>query len=387
MPATGCGVRRFLKHVLRFCALPVLVLLAGEAVLESTGELWPVDRVLDYQRTHPESLYLRAVDQTFYTYKYEGIIKTHPSVLVVGSSRTMKFRAEMFGDRHDGFFNAGGILNNLNDLTDLVNTLPEQMTPAVMILGIDLWWLNDGVPPTRTLGGAIDAGTGVSFDQHVVALRWLVRHPESFSREALSAWPPRNPTAIGIAARERGGGFRRDGSYATPLPVPQSPAEWRFVDRESPPIIERVKNAVENFPPASGLSADRLAILDAALDRLGQRGVLVIGYLPPFSTEVVERLRSDPRHARLWAQFRCRLPAVFQRYNFPVVDASELSSLQMDDRAMSDGMHAEETFHVHVVEAMLRDLRVGVRLPGARRAVERALASPSTNYWNPDLRS
>jgi hypothetical protein len=343
--------------------------------------------VLDYQRAHPASRYLRSVDQTFYSYKYEGIGKFHPSVLVVGSSRTMKFRAEMFGDRRDSFFNAGGILNSLNDLADLLTTLPGRLTPAVMILGIDLWWLNDGVSPARSLRAAIDAGTGISFDQHVVALRWLVRHPASFGREALSRFPAQNRMAIGIAAREQGGGFRLDGSYETPLPVPRSPADWRFVDREFPPIIERVRNANENFPPAAGVAADRFSTLERSLEELGQRGVLVIGYLPPFSTEVFERLRSDPRHSAFWADFRCRIPALFERYNFPIVDASELSSLDMDDRAMSDGIHAEETFHVHVVEAMLRNPRLRAALPGARRAVERALASPRTNYWNPDLRS
>jgi hypothetical protein len=59
----------------------------------------------------------------------------------------------------------------------------------------------------------------------------------------------------------------------------------------------------------------------------------------------------------------------------------------MDDRAMSDGIHAEETFQIHVLKALLHDDRVRAALPGAEAVLDRALASPATNYWNPDLGS
>ena len=52
---------------------------------------------------------------------------------------------------------------------------------------------------------------------------------------------------------------------------------------------------------------------------------------------------------------------------------------------MSDGFHAEETFHVHVVKTMLRDDRVRALFPGAEAVLDRALASPRTNYWDPDF--
>ena len=52
---------------------------------------------------------------------------------------------------------------------------------------------------------------------------------------------------------------------------------------------------------------------------------------------------------------------------------------------MSDGIHAEETFQIHVLKALLHDDRVRAALPGAEAILDRALASPATNYWNPDL--
>src|SRR5205814_1807814 len=123
---------------------------------------------LAFQRAHPLSLYLRGIDQTFYAYKYRGIVENHPSILVAGSSRVMKFRAPMFGDRAGSFYNAGGMLNSLRDLRDFCYRLPSSRTPEDLLLGIDLWWLNEHVPPVFSLPEEITKGAGFSFDEHVV---------------------------------------------------------------------------------------------------------------------------------------------------------------------------------------------------------------------------
>ena len=379
-------MRRFLWHLVRFLSLPAVWFLLGEAVLQWSGELWSLDRVFAYQRAHPDSLYLRATDQVFYAYKYRGILTTRPAVVVTGSSRTMKFRAEMFGDRANSFYNAGGMLNSLDDVHEFCLTLPSTRTPAVLLLGLDLWWFNDQVEPTHSFLAETPKDTS-AFDAHVIAMRWLLMHPRSFAVEALSMVRGSRDRTVGVAAREKGGGFRPDGSFKSAVPTPRSELDWRFVDREKPPIIERVKNAKANFPPADHVSPSRAALLDAVLERYEHQRVLVIGYLPPFSSEVLAQLQSDPRHARIWADFRRTMPEIFRKHRFPLLDASDTAALGMDDRAMSDGFHAEETFQVHVLDALLRDERVRAALPGARAVLERALASPRTNYWEPDFGS
>jgi hypothetical protein len=341
--------------------------------------------VLAFQRAHPDSLYLRGIDQTFYAYKYRGIVEKHPSILVAGSSRVMKFRSPMFGDRADSFYNAGGMLNSLRDVRDFCYVLPSSRTPEVLLLGIDLWWLNEHVPPAFSLPAEIERGAGFSFDEHIVGVRWLLKHPGSLAEEAIALARGTKGTAIGLSAREKGGGFRLDGSFKSPLPTPRSEPEWMFVDRETPPAIDRVKNADANFPPANRVAPDRLALLDSVLARYENRRVFVIGYLPPFSSAVVAQLQADRRHSLFWAQFRRTMPELFRKHGFPLIDASAVASLGMDDRAMSDGLHAEEAFQVRVLKALLRDDRVRARFPGVEAVLDRALASPRTNYWEADL--
>jgi len=380
-------LRSFLGRLLSFLVLPGVLLGAGDAVLLGSGELWSTDRVVTYLRRHSNAIYLRATDQSFYAYKYHGILDMNPSILVVGSSRTMKFRAPMFGDRSGSFYNAGGMVNSLRDLHDFSLLLPGSRTPRVLLVGVDLWWFNTGVAPAFDFTAEIAKGTATSFDAHVVALRWLVRHPGTFAGEAISMARRARPDAIGIGARTTGGGFRPDGSFKSPLTPPRSERDWAYVDREVPPIIERVRKAVANFPPAGSLAADRLALLDLVLARYRQKHVFVIGYLPPFSSEVLAQLQTDARHSHLWSAFRQRMPDLFASHGFPLIDASDAASIGMDDRALSDGFHGEETFQVHVLKALLRDERVRAVLPGAEAALDRALASPRTNYWVPDLGS
>jgi hypothetical protein len=270
---------------------------------------------------------------------------------------------------------------------DFCRELPPSRTPAVLLLGVDLWWLNEQVPPVFSFEEEIAKGAALSFDGHVIGIRWLLTHPRTFARQVISLVRGEKKRAIGISARERGGGFRPDGSFKSPLDTPRTEQEWRFVDRETPPIVERVQNAVANFPPAGSVSPERLALLDQLLAEYERKGVLVIGYLPPFSSEVVARLESDPRHSRFWSDFRRTIPELFREHGFPVLDASDAAAVGMDDRALSDGFHAEETFQVHALKALLRDARVRAAVPGAAAVLDRALASPRTNYWQADFGS
>jgi hypothetical protein len=376
-------LRRFLGHLARFSTLPAAVLLACELVLVGSGEAWPVDRVLAFQRQRPDSRFLRALDQVFYNFKYRAIDQRRPSVVVLGSSRTMKFRAGMFGDRADGFFNAGGMINSMADLHAFCFTRPPARTPDAIILGVDLWWLNGQVEPVFRFEQEIDRDRARTFDQHIIGARWLLRHPTMLGRELATLATRRQPNAIGLGAREGRGGFRVDGSFASAVPVPR-PGE-PFIDREEPPIIDRVKTATANFVPTDRVDPDRLATLIAVLDAYRQQQRLVIGYLPPFSTAVAGQLRSDPRQSAFFAEFRRVVPALFAAREFPLVDASELGDFGTDDRVMSDGFHGEETIHAHVVQMMLRDQRVRDAFRGADAVLERALASPRTNDWQVDL--
>ena len=247
-----------LRHLLAFLSLPGLAS-AAEAVLQGPAS---VAAFLAFDTSaSTRFLYLRGTDQEFYAYKYRGIVEKNPSILAAGSSRMMKFRAAMFGDRAGSFYNAGGMLNSLRDVRDFCRLLPADRRPDVLLLGIDIWWLNEDVAPVFSFEEEISKGSGFSFDEHVIGIRWLLKHPETFAREANSLVRGRHSMAIGLTAREQGSGFRTDGSQF-PLKTPRSVGMG--IRRPQSPPSPAGEGRVRGLSASRQVSPDRLAVLENA---------------------------------------------------------------------------------------------------------------------------
>src|SRR6266496_2172656 len=134
--------RRFLLALLAFWTSVLLLLLLEELVFYRIGEIWKISRVSETQASRPDSLFLRRLfDQQFYLYKFNEIQRRRPEVLALGSSRVMQFRAQMFGEDSKVFYDAGGIVQCIEDLTLVLHQMPE-LKPRVVILGVDMWWFN-----------------------------------------------------------------------------------------------------------------------------------------------------------------------------------------------------------------------------------------------------
>src|SRR5690242_17112781 len=135
-PSRHDGPRRFfLKSLLFFSPLLLLALLVV-LILWRTGETWTVERAIDTQRANANALFMRGIlDQAFYRYKFLPFEAQRPKVLVLGSSRVMLFRGEMFGVRGNEFINAGGMIQDLSDLHQFAERLTPATAPEVVILG------------------------------------------------------------------------------------------------------------------------------------------------------------------------------------------------------------------------------------------------------------
>jgi hypothetical protein len=381
-PAYGFGLA-----VVRFFA-PVAVLLAGfEALLWRVGESWPVSRVVRVQQAHPEAIFLRQfLDQAFYRYKYLNWIRERPSVLVLGSSRVMPFRAQMFGRDSAAFYNAGGMIQSLDDLDSFVNQLQPGQTPRVVLLGIDMWWLNSNWPSHDALTSGIEKDGAAHWQDHVMALRYFITHPKdaaSFVRHGLRSSNPL--LRIGIAARFHGAGFRADGSVARNLPLPRNAEQWRFVDRERPTVGDRIRAGEMQFVPGEGIDPTRVATLKRIVTRLQFSGTLVIGYIPPVATVYARLLEADPRFSGLWKEYLRMTPELFAGLGMPYVNAADPTLVGADDRYLIDGVHAEETFALLVIRKALEDPRVAAAIQISGSVLDSILAAPRTNYWYPDF--
>jgi hypothetical protein len=381
-PAYGFGLA-----VVRFFA-PVALLLAGfETLLWRVGESWPVSRVVRVQQAQPEAIFLRQfLDQAFYRYKYLNWSRERPSVLVLGSSRVMSFRAPMFGRDSAAFYNAGGMIQSLDDLDSFVNRLQPGETPRVVLLGIDMWWLNGNWPSHDRLTPGIEKDGAAQWQDHVIALRHFITHPKeavSFLRHGIRASNTR--LRIGIAARFREAGFRTDGSFIRNHPLPRNAEQWRFVDREHPTVGERIRAGEKQFVPSEGIDPSRVATLKRIVTQLQSSGALVIGYIPPVATVYARVLEADSRFSGLWKEYVMMIPALLADLGIPYVNAAVPTLVGADDHYLSDGVHTEETFALLVIRKALEDPRVAAAIQISASVVDSILASPRTNYWYPDF--
>lgn len=382
--------RRFLFVLGVFWAPILFFIVAEECVFYRSGETWTIERVIRNQRDDPNSLFMRRLfDQQFYLYKMKEIICRNPQVVALGSSRVMEFRADMFGADAKEFYNAGGLLECVEQLTLAIHQMPN-FKPRVVILGIDMWWFNDNWDRTNLQNidssflRATDAAR--SWEAHLLALRrfWLKQgNALNLWKSYLAIVSGPKQGRLGLAAQLDECGFRgSDGSYA--FPSPATPSE-HWVERMSAFHLERIAREDMQFLPTPRISNRLLKEFRDDILELKNRGVLVVGFLPPFSSDIVRALDLSQHQRELWRQYAKEVPALFTELDLPCIDASTAASLGLDDRYMRDGVHAMETFHLHLLQTMLNDSRVESALPSARSCIQRALTSRHTDFWHADF--
>ena len=173
------GVRRFAILMVCFWTPVFLTATLFEMFLWRMGETWPVTAVLVAQRTGG-GIFQRAGEQSFALYKYKGFTLNRPRVLALGSSRVMQFRGEMFGEgpyrSRVEFYNAGGMIQSLDDLSAFVVLVDKSDGLEVVILGIDMWWLNAALKPQIPVVGFAESvvnDPALSWQNHLLLFRRL----------------------------------------------------------------------------------------------------------------------------------------------------------------------------------------------------------------------
>jgi hypothetical protein len=292
----------------------------------------------------------------FNVFKLAGIRHRQPGILVVGSSRVMQIRDRSFQPLESEFYNAGGLLQSVFDLNTLAGMLVdgEISQPEVMIVGIDPWWLKSIGWDASWL---VDDDQGYGFAVHLGALRMVARKlalGDLFAAAVRTDSPYFGYGAIGASARFEGSGFRKDGSHQRP---PREVLEFIdtpvYVDRERPPVIERVRELKKNFAVPASVDRERVQLVIDSLSTMSDLGIEVHVFLPPFSSEVFQALDESEALKAWWDYYKVEFPALLEAEGFAVIPVAEPASLGLDDLYMCDGFHPSEVYMGHVVRNLV----------------------------------
>lgn len=348
----------FVVRILIFVLPLFFVVAVLEGMLWHTGDSVPVRQILIQQQQQADTLYGRSYfSQQFNVYKIAAMRLRKPTILVLGSSRVMQFRDLMFAPLEQQFYNAGGMLQNAFDLRAFSNMIVEGELPVprVLIVGIDPWWIKKGYGEGSWLS---DPDEAYSLTAHISVMRRILRSGsrlgELISDTQLPVRTPSSHLGLGSLARRNSSGFRPDGSKLSPLQVFVDYAQKpNFVDRESPPVIQRILKHIAPFSLPAVVDQEQVGHIIDSLQTLKGRGIEVYAFLPPFSAESLAALDHDREIAPWWSYYKKNLPQLLNHQGIPVITILCPSDLGLDDRYMLDGFHPGEVFIAQVTERLV----------------------------------
>ena len=360
------GYQTIIKFLVRLTlfALPLFLIAATiEIAWWRAGDSWPAKRALAVQqRALEETLYGRAYfSQQFNLFKLAGIKYRRPAILAVGSSRVMQIRDFMFTPLEKDFYNAGGLLHNAYDVQWLANAFVtgDLPMPKVLIIGIDPWWLraDRGFETWLT-----DEDDVFRVGGHIEAFREIWKQGGIGGLISSSILASESPYfryhAIGSAAEKYGHGFRKDGSLQY---SPQMLLEYLknpgYVDREKPPIIERIRRYRSYFTVPVILDKEKIRIIFDSLSLLQKTEIEMHVFMPPVSSEVLKALDQSVELSKWWQFYKNDMPGLLKKRGMTVIPVAQPAHLGLSDLYMIDGFHASEVYMAKVVRMIIENIQ------------------------------
>jgi len=363
-------------------AVGFLILTGG---LIYTGEAMPIRVVLAHQQDDAPSLYRTRYGNRDLQYKQAALELHRPQIIVIGSSRMLQFRAGMFTEQPDAFYNAAGPGWGIEEVHWLLTHLDPAALPEIIILGIDPPWFNpayESRPIPRPVSDfehvfAVnrafiqDILSGSSFDtlyEDFDVARYLQRQVGGTS----------DVLGLGLRAIRDGQGFRSDGSE---LFGDYLVARWLYPPQQRDRHLNLMLAGEDVYPMGDTIAEPPLQTLRAVLELAQQRGVTLIGVLPPYMPSLWSAMEANGQHGAV-----IRLPDVlrprFAEYDAPLLDYSSGAWFGADDALFFDGWHPSELATLLMLRDMLAQLPMLAPYadPGALSAIADSAGSPWTIF-------
>ncbi len=353
-PALVSRSRSFAVRVLLFVTPIAIVLALPIYVLVLGGEMSPLD--LDsvarrHEVTKELVLFGPAYTNINKPYKVRAATGAKARVLVVGSSRSMQFRASFF-PRDVSFYNAGGSVSKIGHLRKLLERFPKERQPEIVFVALDQWFFN---PKTEASFEAewdaqVDAKNDVL---GVFQSSWANVYADFVAGKfTLAQIASSRHEAIGINAIVLENGFRNDGSYfyGAVTNHPENPNA--DPDRRFALSLARARAGSTRFEYASQVDAGVVVELGRFLDEAKSRGIHVVGFLTSYAPTVIGEMRAIGKSSYI-EQIDPTVRPLFAARGFSFFDFTDLSPLGSSDQEFIDGVHASEYAHLRMVRAML----------------------------------
>ncbi|MDQ7026845.1 MAG: hypothetical protein Q9P44_14950 [Anaerolineae bacterium] len=323
-----------LKLVFFLTPFTVLII-AGFAIAWRVGVALPQAAVIQMQSDNHAILY-DSSSRNMFAYKEVAINRYQPRILVLGSSRATLFRAELFGNDPDAFYNGFVAAADLGTIYELWTRI--DVYPDILLLELNSTNFRSQFHDSNIYRYDVDLGQ-IEFSMGQSAQFWQqLINGQMPTRTLINELqiPMSDRTRLGISAIQSDLGLRYDGSQVfpysrQPITIPTQHATFEAGEKAS--------------PIALALVADILQTTQA-------EDITVIAYFPPYSPAAFAQLTDAPGYHQNAAR---ALESLFSGYdNAQFFDFTNPNPLNINNDMMLDYWHMSERATLMLYLEMLR---------------------------------
>ena len=350
-PATARPRVRFWLRLALFTLPFALGFVVFSGGLIYTGESMPLAEVVRLQMGDAPVLYRPRFGARDLTFKTLATNMRRPEIVAVGSSHVLQMRSLFFDRRARAFYNAGAPAWLLDQVEQYLHGLAPDAAPRILIFGLDDPWFNDAYVGDALTPDANDFETIFAVNRSVLQ---TVIGGESIDvgRMLARREPAHGGLALGLRAIRDGHGFRNDGSeqYGDFLV-----AHFLWPQNERQRHLDLLRDGKDMYVRGDTVSTRAMAQLERILAYCKERGILVVGFSPPFMPTLYQRLEADGQHTYV-DKLIPSLNALFARYGDRYFDFSDGAQLGATDDDFFDGWHASERIYLRLYMRMLEQM-------------------------------
>ena len=201
-------MKKFIIQILTFLLPFIFILGIIILILFRTGEFFtPINKLILSKEDYVVGYHH---GKNYYPLKWKELaFNERKQVWVLGTSRVMPFRKEMF---ETSFYNAGGTVTTISNYLDFLKSIPKDKYPTILIIGLDQFMFQDSPDYSKPL----DQRPTIQFFPNTNYLKaFIYKIISEYDLTIIFKHLLKKDTKnkIGLAAVLENTGYRKDGSW------------------------------------------------------------------------------------------------------------------------------------------------------------------------------
>jgi len=345
-------LKKFIINVVILIAPFVLLGSFFLSYLTKTGELYySYNDLLYCQQLNEPCLIGLAHTNPASKIKVLSLTSKKYDVIVLGTSRVMSFRSSFF--KAGSFYNAGGCIYRIKNMRNFFAKIPRSNYPKVLILGLDQNFFNAQWDNNYSSDSAYvtELNKAYSFSataqEAFLGLLGDIKNRKISIKDIRQGFKKPSYRKRGLTAFYKENGFINDGSYyygdVVTDPNSENLADYKFKD-----TLDRIAKGNRLFEHGKEINPAAIEELRLFLDECRQNNIHVVGFIPPYAQEIYDKLIKMEDNYSYIKKVYPAIREVFAKYNYPVMDFTDMKSFGAPREEIVDGIHASEKAYLRI---------------------------------------